>query len=228
MFESQMDLHDSILSCEDIEYLISFALDGELDADVQVLLTEHLATCSACRQRQVNFDKINSLVADLGRWRAEDSRRGRYSGDDVVLAKPADLARTNSQRPIAGIRSPTKGRQRIDWQKISVRIVPFAVAAAVVISVAVPYFSKPRQANSAEFAAQIAEPMVSISRLNDQRLRDQIAVCETLRLELRALKLEMTTIDDHRLTESVSIRIDRLFERISEIQNVTVLNQPEN
>jgi hypothetical protein len=226
-----MELRDSDVNCVEAEFLINLALDNELDEHGEALLSAHLANCHDCRQREMNFETVNSLVAELGCRAAGTDTAGIALRDEVRAAAavddwPAAIASESTSSQNAKIRSD----RRIGWRMNAAGIVPLAVAAIIAMILVVPYFYEPRTANSAEIAAEIAEPLVSISQLNDLRQRDQLAACDTMRLELRTLKLEMSVFDDDRRIESVSNRIDQLLARISEIEleNNTVLNPVEN
>jgi hypothetical protein len=226
-----MDRRDSAVTCDEAELLINLALDDELDARGEVLLSAHLANCPDCRQREMNLGTVNSLVAELGCRRAAGMETAGIAIRDEVVAGAAveHWPSANASESTASRNAKFRSDRKIGWHMNAARFVPLAVAAIIAMILVVPYFYEPRTADSAEFAADIAEPLVSISQLNDLRQRDQMAACDTMRLELRTLKLEMSVLDDDRRIESVSNRIDQLLARISEIEleNTTVLNPVE-
>ena len=91
------------------------------------------------------------------------------------------------------------------------RMLPAGIAASVVLGLfALNWPVKKAAATTPVTAEQIVDPLISVSDLNLQRMKDQQAMIETLQLELRALRLEIVKMNEPEKLKQLSDKLDML------------------
>ncbi len=190
-----MTNHFNQSSCERFGRLISAKVDGELELEVSKQLDQHLEMCTICRQRMQVFGEINELV---------------YSA-----AAPDETAFF----PVKPVE-----KRLVEWHnkigKSLMRWIPLAVAASVLIGfiiIALP-------SGPTVTAEQIAMPLAELEMINDEQSESQAQMLKTLEFELRALKLELGSLngesdsEDNSLEEKKRVEetLDRLIEKVKQ------------
>ena len=164
-------MNDYEQSCEYFEILISSAIDGEASEDERVELADHLDHCHGCRQRKLNFEMVNTRLAE------------------VVM--PDDFSVVAS----AATYFPGKKKQIVSRSR-KFRLTVLASAAAVAILMMNLTFE-----NEPGSRTDVVTPLVQLAEINSQRLRDQELMRESLEYELRTLKLQTESLDENNARE---------------------------
>ena len=159
-------------------------------------MSSHLKQCSACRQRQQNFEMVDrALLGVVG----DSAQRV-----DAVAAPVVSL----TAKPKTGS-VPT---DRIHWKRRLATIGSLAgaaVAALVMMNWNVVENDVPR------VRVDLTTPVVKLAKINSQRMQDQELLRESLELDVRTLKLQTLSLDDERADEMLD-RIELLLNRIKQ------------
>jgi len=101
------------------------------------------------------------------------------------------------------------------WKRTVSRIVMLAVAATV----AGVMLTWTERKGGTDETVDIVGPMVSLSKINSHRMRDQELYRESLEMDLRTLRVQLVQMSDSK-TDVFFNRIDRLMERIDEVKHL--------
>ncbi len=182
-------------SCENFELLLSCCLDGETSPKEQEQLATHLAICDPCRDRSQRFEAVNSAVYQLG----------EPAADRFVTTRP--VSGSNQALPV--YKSTFSNNLR--------RLAYLGLAASAMIVFLVlnlnDYFTPRVNAN------ELLAPMVALAEINTERIRDQEFLRETLKLDLRTLKLELAAVDRDNSNELILERIRMLMDRLGRFES---------
>ncbi len=133
-------------SCDEIVELLSASLDGQLTADEQTALDEHIACCPAC---SALLDDLRALHAASADW--EDVPAPAGFAESVMKAVAAETAPKNTDNVIFFTPGKTK---RNPWKKWGLS----AAAIAIVVLGAVSAPSLMGNFSAKESAADVSVP----------------------------------------------------------------------
>ena len=187
-----MTNHFDQQSCERFGPLISAKIDGELEAESVVQLEQHLAVCSECRERESKFGEIDDLV--------------------YASAIPANSDETEAWPPAKKV---LPNRKPNGLGKSLMRWIPLAVAASVLVAFLVIALPNESPVN----AEQVALPLAELEMITDEQRDNQARMLKTLELELRALKLDVGSMDEEADAEEkkrLAEQLDRLIKKVNE------------
>lgn len=185
-------------SCEDFAMLLSCCLDGETSEAEQDQLESHLAICDPCRNRRDHFEAVNSLILELG----------EPTAIRFVANRPAPVGNQALH--------PGKPSHSRNWRRLA--FAALAVSAMIALfSINANDVFTPR-ANAGELLA----PIVALTEINTERIRDQEFLRETLELELRTLRLELAAVDLENANELMLGRIELLLDRLNRFESTNL------
>lgn len=185
-------------SCEDFAMLLSCCLDGETSEAEQEQLETHLAICDPCRSLRTHFKAVNNFIDELGEPAAV-----RF-----VANRPALIGKQ--------MLHPGKPGHSLNWRRLT--YAALAVSAMIVLfAFNASDFFTPR-ANSRELLA----PIVALTEINSERIRDQEFLRETLELELRTLRLELAAVDLENSNELMLGRLELLLDRLNRFESTNL------
>ena len=78
------------MKCKDIALLISYFIDGELSRDQQILLQEHLKSCSHCRKELESMRKISESI--------KAARPPEICGDVLIENLSTNISRRQQEK----------------------------------------------------------------------------------------------------------------------------------
>ena len=113
-------------SCDEIVELISASLDGQLTADEQTALDEHIACCPAC---SALLDDLRTLHAAAADW--EDVPAPAGFAESVMKAVAAE---TTPEKADNVIPFPTKKTRSSPWKRWSLSVAAIAIVVLGAVS----------------------------------------------------------------------------------------------
>ena len=179
-------------TCCDFELLLSCSFDGELSSQEEALLAAHLAECDACCARQKHFLKVNTLIESLGR-----------------VDEPIQQTRVVVPARKENIESVSRNR----WWAF----IPLATLAGTAAAIFI-WLGGLMPANSGHANGdEIVTTLVSLVEINSERLSDQQMLRNSLEYELRTLRLQIDSLEEHE-QESFRGQYEQLFDKILNIE----------
>jgi hypothetical protein len=186
--------------CERTAEMLSARLDGELGAEEEAVLAEHLAACSACRGLEDRFIAVDRTAA-------------------LSSIAPRSGLEKELEARIAGAASRGKG---MGGRGTGLRrTAQLAAAALVLIAVSLVIIATSDRADANGVTAHI----VALEEMNNQALEDQETLLETLALDLNAMKLKVRCAElDDQDTRTLLDRIEGLLVEVDRAR----LNETSN
>jgi len=176
--------------CEITAERLSADLDGELDEREQALLSAHLEGCAACRALKERFVALDGLVRDCS-----------------ALAPPAPLEDAAAPLLTEGGPGAARGLRRL---------TSLAVAALVLIAASLLILVFGDRADARRAAAH---SMAALQALNDETIKGQEMVLQTLEWDLQALKVSLACSEmKEQNTQTLNERIDALLKEVERIR----------
>ena len=206
--------------CDEYAELLSARQDGELDAAEAALLDDHLRDCAECgamarRLAKVDFiiDSADQLVGTDRVVAAPDSVPHRAMRDRIE-----DAMRDRIDERLGRIVSPPRRR-------VAPRAVQFAAAALILIAVSLVILITGDQAD----AGLIAPHVTALEKANDETIKNQDALLDTLEWDLNAMKLEVRCADlDEQSSSKILERIDALLQEVESTRLDDIKNKGED
>jgi predicted anti-sigma-YlaC factor YlaD len=175
--------------CEEMAERLSAWLDGELEAEEESLLMEHLQACPDCRKRSAGFEAVNQLLTPSN-----------------ALPRPGFEKRLEGEL----FRKPAV-RRFVDLG----RVLRVAAAALVLIAVSLLILVTGDRADAKRAAAHA----VALQRMNQEAAIDQEAELDTFRWDLKAMKLKVKSLElDANRSEVLLERIDDLLTEVEKVR----------
>lgn len=115
-------------SCDEITELISASLDGQLTADEQIALDEHIARCPAC---SALLDDLRALHTAAAEWEEVPAPAGFAASVMAAVAAEANREKSDNVIPF-----PAQKAKRTHWKQWTVSAA--AVAIVVLGAVSAP------------------------------------------------------------------------------------------
>ena len=134
-------------SCDEIVELISASLDGELSADEQIALDEHIACCPACSALLDDLRALHTAAAD---WEEVPAPAGFTEAVMSAIAAETEQEKPDNVIPFAAPKKATR-TYRKQWG-----VTAAAVAVVVLGAVSAPSLLGNFNATKAESMADMA------------------------------------------------------------------------
>lgn len=188
--------------CERFAPLISAMIDGELEQESAVQLNEHLDTCSACRERMSSYQEIDGAI---------------FSEAESFLVDPIPASmESNWNRPAEKSEDSVGGS--------ILRLIPFGIAAAVLVGLAMTTIPSARSTVTAE---QIAQPLAELELIDMEHRANQARMLKIIELDLRALRVELGQLGNNESQSAKKQRLEqhlaKLIDRVSEMEEKTAI-----
>ncbi len=223
--------------CEQNEERLSALLDGELSAEEQQLLAQHLEECENCRALKDRFARINRAI-EANPPRISETLQSRI---DAELQRGSDHTPIQFERGVSeGHVSPgplrskspvppsTNGARVADAQQPHLspsargsraparrhQLFRLATAAVLMLGVSLTILVTGDRAD----ASKLVEPATEIQAMNLQLIREQEVLLQTFAWELKALQVQLDHLDvDETQAEALRERIASSLERVESV-----------
>lgn len=186
--------------CDEYAELLSARQDGELDAAEAALLDDHLRECPDCVTMARRLAKVDFIIDSTDRVAS-----GPGSLPHLALRERIeDALRERIEERLGRIVSPS-GR------RVGARAVQFAAAALILIAVSLVILITSDQAD----AGLIAPHVTGLEEADDETIKNQNALLDTLEWDLNAMRLEVRCADlDKQSSSKLLERIDALLQEV--------------
>ena len=209
------------MPCDKMQPLLSASLDDELTDGETLDVEEHLSDCGDCRAALARMAKVNQMLSQAS-----------MGFDECEVAIPTELTVVTAHDTQVGEGSSlvpaTRRFQRWDREMTQAAVTLVGVAALIALCVTFGMNSQNEGVVDAtrtavESVADTGPPAVSTDKdvaevtlvsLYESSLRshrNHEALCESLNLDLRALRLELATLElEPGSAQRLEARIDKL------------------
>lgn len=167
-------------SCDEIVELISASLDGELSADEQIALDEHIACCPACSALLDDLRALHTAAAD---WEEVPAPAGFADNVMRVIAAEAEPEKPDNVIPFA---APKKTKRNY-WKQWGVSAA--AIAIVVLGAVSAPsllgnFTHKNADAESADMIYALEDSVAEVAM--DQAMPQASAYVQSEEMDAKA------------------------------------------
>ena len=115
-------MNEHLQTCQSLAEAVSLLAAGCLTPDEEIEAQQHLATCSACRER---FKQLDSVCIGLHAARPEE----RLSAAEAVVARA--LAEIGASATLVGDHVMSRSRSKSRWRLVAVSAIAASLLAVV-------------------------------------------------------------------------------------------------
>ena len=186
--------------CQIYGPLISALIDDELDALEQSELQTHLKGCAECRSELRELQTADAMLRERVE-RVESEQKATLS---AFPSTKTDTEHRPNRRSLFSV-----------W-----RLLPMAVAASLLGLLLITLIDGPQPATAHELTTeQVVKPMKELHWLNAQQQRDQELMLQTLGMDLRSLRIEISQLaagSPERTT--LSAQVETMIEKVRQYE----------
>lgn len=185
--------------CEQFGELISGLIDGELTVPETEQITLHLKQCDDCRKTRAQFELVDRAIQSPGSALP-------FPGEDH---RPSPLKRKPFRKS-----SNNSLLNRRFW-------MPFSITSAALVMLGLMIFwpAEPVEADTTTINIPNVE-LDKLEELNRDTQRNSDATLDTMKLQLRIMRVEAKRLDPEDAVEAeLQAEIERLLTAVSELQN---------
>ena len=204
--------------CTEFHPLLSSMLDGELSVAESQELDAHLLDCKSCQQSLATMQQVNGILEDTlsETWFDHSQEQGRGHGQRDRQSVSQVLAAEHAWGPVGagalgfvGVAAAVLVAISLFWPRSPIDTPPSDIVQG----------DSPLQPNDDSIGGRLA----SCYETSLTTKRNQSALCESMAWELRALKLELGSLDiaADQQTE-LDQRIERLLKKVQETKTISV------